>query len=67
MNHPGMAPVIGRSTRREDGGYDVPLQFTMAGDWVLHISGTLSDGRRLDRWMDVPDVRDAGVPGDAAP
>lgn len=67
MAHPGMAPVIGRSTPRDDGGYEVPLQFTMAGDWVLHISGTLADGRRLDRWLDVPDVRDAGESTDGAP
>jgi hypothetical protein len=59
MAHPGMAPVIGRAVEREADAYEVPLQFTMAGDWVLHVSGTLADGRRLDRWMDVQDVRPA--------
>jgi hypothetical protein len=59
MAHPGMAPVAATATERTDGVHELPLQFTMAGDWVLHISGTLADGRRLDRWMDVRDVRPA--------
>lgn len=59
MAHPGMAPVVGTGTRRADGVHEVPLQFTMPGDWVLHISGMLADGRRLDRWIEVRDVQPA--------
>ncbi len=59
MAHPGMAPVVATGTRRADGVHEVPLQFTMPGDWVLHISGMLPDGRRLDRWIDVRDVQPA--------
>lgn len=57
MSHPGMAPVIAAATAREDGTLDVPLQFTMAGDWTVHVTGTLADGRRIDRWLQVPGVR----------
>jgi hypothetical protein len=59
MSHPGMTPVIANATERDDGMQKVPLQFTMAGDWTVHVTGTLADGRRLDRWLNVPGVRPA--------
>ena len=59
MSHPGMTPVLANATERGDGMQDVPLQFTMAGDWTVHVTGTLADGRRLDRWLNVPGVRPA--------
>lgn len=57
MSHPGMAPVAARVEERHDGVHDVHLQFTMAGDWVVHVTGALPDGRPLDEWLAVPGVR----------
>jgi hypothetical protein len=60
MSHPGMAPVAATVTERPDGIHDVYVRFTMAGDWILHVTGTLPDGRAVDRWLDVNGVRAAG-------
>ena len=57
MTHPGMAPVVATTTRRGHGVYDATLSFTMAGDWALLVSVQLADGRRLERRIEVRDVR----------
>ena len=60
MSHPGMAPVVGRFSDRGGGAYDTRLQFSMAGDWVLVVTGELPDGRRITRSLPVAGVRPAG-------
>jgi hypothetical protein len=60
MSHAGMAPVLGTATESAPGVYEVPFTFTMAGDWVLLISGVLADGSRVERRIDVANVRPAG-------
>lgn len=65
MTHPGMAPVIVTPRARPDGVHEADLQFTMAGDWMMHVTGTLADGRRLDEWIEVRGVEAAA--GAAAP
>lgn len=57
MPHPGMAPVGAAAVERGDGVYDVSLRLTMRGDWTLLVNGTLPDGRRLSRRIEVPGVR----------
>jgi hypothetical protein len=47
MSHPGMAPVVATFSETKDGVYAAPVDFTMAGDWVLVASATLPDGRRV--------------------
>ena len=47
MEHPGMAPVITRAGETAPGVYGARLSLSMAGDWVIFVTGTLSDGRRL--------------------
>ncbi len=60
MAHPGMQPVVAPVIEVRDGAYEARLSFTMAGDWILVLDGTLADGRRYTRHIDVPDVRAGG-------
>jgi hypothetical protein len=59
MSHPGMAPVIGQATERGEGVYQVPLRFSMTGEWIVIVKGTLPDGRRFDRRIETATVRQA--------
>jgi YtkA-like len=60
MSHPGMAPVLADATERTPGVYELSFHFTMPGDWVLLVSASLSNGRRVERRVDVPGVRPGG-------
>jgi hypothetical protein len=60
MSHPGMAPVVRRLTETDPGVYEADVQFSMAGDWVLVVTGTLADGRTITRQLPMPGVRPAG-------
>ena len=60
MSHPGMAPVVADARERAPGVYDLPFGFTMPGDWVLVVSATLPAGGRVERRIDVRNVRPAG-------
>jgi hypothetical protein len=53
MSHPGMAPVVAMPVERGDGVYEAPLQLTMTGDWILRVTGTLPDGRTVQRQIDM--------------
>jgi hypothetical protein len=53
MSHPGMAPVSATASESGDGVYTAPLTFTMSGDWILLVKGTLADGRILTHRIDV--------------
>ncbi|HET7217085.1 MAG TPA: FixH family protein [Vicinamibacterales bacterium] len=59
MSHPGMAPVTADVIERRRGEYEARLQFSMAGDWILVLSGTLANGRRLTKEIRVPSVQPA--------
>lgn len=56
MNHPGMAPVFADATETAPGDYRAKLDFSMGGDWVVLFHITLSDGRKVERQMDVKGV-----------
>jgi hypothetical protein len=60
MSHAGMAPVLADASEREPGVYEIPFAFTMQGDWALLVSIVLPDGARLERRIDVANVRPAG-------
>jgi hypothetical protein len=60
MKHPGMAPVLAAATERSPGVYDLPFAFTMQGDWVLLVSAVAPHGGRIERRIDVANVRPAG-------
>lgn len=57
MSHPGMKPVFGTAREIAPGRYEAPIEFTMAGDWVLLLDATLADGRTLQRQVLLPGVR----------
>jgi YtkA-like protein len=57
MTHPGMAPILALATEREAGTYEIPFAFTMPGDWALLVSAALRDGERIERRIDVANVR----------
>ena len=56
MTHPGMRPIEADVAEEENGSYRSRLRLSMAGDWLLVVTGTLPDGRRI-----VDETRVAGV------
>jgi hypothetical protein len=59
MSHPGMAPVTAAVEEQGEGVYQARFRFTMAGDWVIRVTGSMPDGRVLDQPLDVTTVRAA--------
>lgn len=57
MSHAGMAPVSGEAKEIETGKYRGTLQLTMAGDWIVLVYITLSDGQKLERQIELNGVR----------
>jgi hypothetical protein len=57
MNHPGMAPVVGELTERGSGIYESRVTLTMAGPWMLAVSGELPGGRRILKQTEVTAVQ----------
>jgi len=57
MSHPGMTPVVADAAEQTPGVYSASFTFTMPGDWVLAVSATLPDGRRVEQRIEVPGVR----------
>ncbi len=54
MTHAGMVPILAEiSGGDEDGYYDVPFEWTMAGDWVVTVEAQLSDGARVTEQFDL--------------
>lgn len=57
MSHAGMEPVIVNATGDQDGLYVTEgFEFTMGGDWIITVSGTLADGREIERTFDLTGV-----------
>lgn len=57
MSHPGMGPAVTTAVERAAGVYEAPLQFTMRGDWVVLVSGTLPGGETVRHQIDIKGVR----------
>jgi hypothetical protein len=52
-----MMPLVVVATERSEGLYEAELQFSMGGDWILIVEGSLSNGARVHHRIDVPNVR----------
>ncbi|HEU4327113.1 MAG TPA: FixH family protein [Roseiflexaceae bacterium] len=57
MSHAGMAPVEAQARETAPGQYEAPLEFTMAGEWIIIVRASLPDGRTLERPVTIGDVR----------
>ncbi|HEX7087807.1 MAG TPA: FixH family protein [Vicinamibacterales bacterium] len=57
MSHPGMAPVVAQAAERQPGVYEASMAFTMRGDWILLVTGTLSSGEPIEHRIDVRGVQ----------
>ena len=49
MSHAGMVPVLAEAAAGENGVYQFPFEWTMAGDWVVTVEAKLKDGRTVTR------------------
>lgn len=57
MSHAGMVPVIVGATEEPDGRYiSDGFEFTMGGDWIITVRGTLPDGEEIERRFDIKGV-----------
>jgi hypothetical protein len=52
-----MAPVTAVVTERGNGEYEAPLQFTMAGDWILIVTGEWPGGMPFKKQIEINGVR----------
>ena len=57
MSHPGMSPVSATTTEIAPGKYRGTMQLAMAGDWIVLVNVTLSDGERLQHSFELNGVR----------
>jgi hypothetical protein len=64
MSHPGMAPVTAAVTERGEGVYEAGFRFSMAGDWILVVTGDVPGVGRLTRQIEVAGVRPSPAGGD---
>lgn len=68
MTMAGMAPVLAPLADRGDGRYVASgFRFTMGGDWVLTVSGTLPDGQSVHHTFTINNVGVAGPPASPTP
>jgi len=59
MTHAGMVPVIREVRGGIDGEYEVPFEWTMAGDWFIEIMVTMPDGSTAMQRFEVDGVQES--------
>jgi hypothetical protein len=57
MTHAGMRPAFAEAKEIRAGHYEAPVEFQMAGDWVILLHLALPDGKKLEQQFDVRGVR----------
>ena len=61
MTHAGMVPVLAEADGGgENGLYEVPFEWTMAGDWVVTVDLQLPDGSTAQQRFDMSVLSEAG-------
>lgn len=59
MSHAGMEPVFADLTGGEGGRYATEdFAFTMGGDWIITVRGTLPDGEPVEQTFDLTGVEE---------
>ena len=53
MSHAGMEPLLASAEAGQASVYEVPFEWTMAGDWIVTVTATLPDGRIATREFDL--------------
>ena len=56
MSHAGMVPVFAEAKETEPGRYQATLELSMAGDWYVLVTATLSDNRKFERQFEIKGV-----------
>ena len=59
MSHAGMSPVFADTLEVVPGEYRANMDLSMAGDWVILVHLTLSDGVKLERQFEIKGVAPA--------
>ena len=53
MTHAGMIPMLAAADGGADGLYQVPVEWSMAGEWVLTVEAVLADDSRAVQEFDL--------------
>jgi hypothetical protein len=53
MSHAGMVPVIETVESGTDGVYELPFEWTMAGDWTVEVTVELANGETATQSFDL--------------
>lgn len=56
MTHAGMSPVNVEAKEIAPGSYRSALDLTMAGDWIILVNITLTDGQKAQRQFELKGV-----------
>jgi hypothetical protein len=59
MSHAGMSPVFADTLEVAPGEYRANMELSMAGDWIILVHLTLSDGAKLERQFEIKGVAPA--------
>jgi hypothetical protein len=57
MSHPGMSPAFADAHEVQAGRYQSQLALGMAGDWVVLVHGTLTNGKAFDGQLTLSGVK----------
>lgn len=56
MSHAGMTPVLGETTGGENGVYEIPFAFSMAGNWIITVDVSLVDGTTASKTFNISGI-----------
>lgn len=56
MSHAGMVPVFAEAREIAPGHYQAVMELSMAGDWIVQVHLSSSDGRKLEYRFEINGV-----------